>query len=67
MERDCYIWEEDGYFWLTDEYSLSHVRFNSLEERQKWIDGFKGATGKDLIVHKGKPDVKKALSKGLSI
>lgn len=67
MERDCYIWEKDGYFWLSDEYDLTHIRFDTFAQRQEWIDGFKNATGKDLIVHEGKPDVMKALSKGLQV
>jgi len=67
METHCYVWEEGGYFYLTDKYDLRHVRFHFREERQKWIDGFKEATGKDLIVHEGKPDVIEALSEGLQV
>jgi len=65
--RDCYIWEECGYFWLADEYSLNNIRFDTLVQRQRWIDGYKSATGRDLIVHKNKPDVMEALIKGLPV
>lgn len=56
-ERKIYTYEEDGYFWITDQYDLNQVRFLTSEERKKWIEGFEPATGKKAIVIEGKPDI----------
>lgn len=55
--KEIYIFEENGYFWLTDHYDLNRVRFPNEESRQAWIDGFEAATGKQPVVIKGKPNV----------
>lgn len=55
--RDIYIFEQDGYFWLTDQCDLNRVRFLTADERAKWIGGYEAATGKAPHVIAGKPDV----------
>ena len=50
MVRYCRLWEEGGKYYLSDQYDLNRVVFNSAEERQKWMDDFEPETGKKLIV-----------------
>ena len=61
--RDCFVYEEGGYFWLTDHYDLNRVRFKTKEERDKWIESFPLVVGKELVVHIGKPNVITELTK----
>ena len=55
--REIYTFEENGKFYLTDQYDLNRIVFHSAKERQAWIDGFEPATGKKAIVIVRKPDV----------
>jgi len=44
------LWEKDGKYYLSDEFDLRRVQFNSIEERQKWMDAYKPVIGKELVV-----------------
>lgn len=61
--KSIYIYEEDGYWWLTDQYDLNRVRFNSLEERTKWIMKYSKLTP-FVVTIDGKPDVMANLRRG---
>jgi len=50
MVRYCRLWEEGGKYYLSDQYDLNRVVFNSAKERQKWMDDFEPETEKKLIV-----------------
>ena len=55
-KREIYTFEEDGRFYITDQYDTTRVIFNSAEERQKWIDGYFKDIGEAIVIEH-KPDV----------
>lgn len=56
-EKEIYIFEEDGFFFLTDQYDLIRIQFPTAIARQTWLDGYEAATGKRPVVIEGKPDI----------
>ena len=62
-KRDVWLYEEGGYFWITDRYDLNRVRFNDSVSRRRWLDEFPSEVGRQLSEHVGKPNVLEELAK----
>ncbi len=63
-EREIYIIDQGGKYYITDQYDLNRVVFKTKEARQKWIDGFETATGIKPKVINQAPDVTANLERG---
>ena len=44
----CRLWEEDGKYYLSDEYDLNRIAFRSAKERLQWMESYEAKLGKTL-------------------
>ncbi len=47
-KKFCRLWEEDGKYYLSDEYDLNRIVFKSAEERQQWMESYEAKLGEIL-------------------